>query len=150
MYFEKIIPILESAIGPVIIISGVGLLLLSMTNRFGRIIDRSRNLAESLEDDSVNMTHHIKEQMIILMRRARLLRMAIALISLSLLFDAVLIIALFLFALINFEGTIIVISLFIGCMVSLIVGLIYFIVDINSSLSALKLETNIKAVVVNK
>jgi hypothetical protein len=150
MYFEKIVPILQLAIGPVIIISGVGLLLLSMTNRFGRIIDRSRILAESAENDSVNIKHHIKEQMIILMQRARLLRLAIAFISLSLLFDALLIIALFLFALINFEGTIIIISLFIGCMASLIVGLLYFIVDINSSLSALKLETNINGTAVNK
>ena len=150
MYFEKIIPILQLAIGPVIIISGVGLLLLSMTNRFGRIIDRSRILAESAENDSVNITHHIEAQMIIMMRRARLLRLAIAFISLSLLFDALLIIALFLFALINFEGTIIIISLFIGCMVSLIAGLVYFIVDINSSLSALKLETSIDGVALKK
>ena len=150
MHFDKIIPILQLAIGPVIIISGVGLLLLSMTNRFGRVIDRSRILAESAENDAVNMKHHIKEQMIILIRRARLLRLAIAFISLSLLFDALLIIALFLFALIDLDGTITIIVLFIGCMVSLIVGLLYFIVDINSSLSALKIETNINGITVNQ
>jgi hypothetical protein len=31
----ELIPILQIAIGPVILISGVGLLLLSMTNRLG-------------------------------------------------------------------------------------------------------------------
>ncbi len=150
MHFEKIMPIPQLAIGPVIIISGVGLLLLSMTNRFGRIIDRSRILAESAERESVNKTHHIKEQMIIMMRRAHLLRLAIAFIFLSVLFDAPLIIALFVFALLNFKGTIIIISLFVGCMVSSIVGLLYFIVDINRSLSVLKLETNFNGIVINK
>jgi hypothetical protein len=39
---EQIIPELQDAIGPVILISGVGLLLLTMTNRLGRAIDRAR------------------------------------------------------------------------------------------------------------
>ena len=36
---HELIPVLQVAIGPVILISGVGLLLLTLTNRFGRIID---------------------------------------------------------------------------------------------------------------
>ncbi|MSU48902.1 MAG: DUF2721 domain-containing protein [Opitutus sp.] len=40
----QLVPILQLAIGPVILISGVGLLLLTMTNRFGRLLDRSRLL----------------------------------------------------------------------------------------------------------
>ena len=40
----ELIPILQIAVGPVILISGVGLLLLSMTNRLGRAIDRARIL----------------------------------------------------------------------------------------------------------
>ena len=44
----ELIPILQSAVGPVILISGVGLLLLSMTNRFGRVVDRARILAGSI------------------------------------------------------------------------------------------------------
>jgi hypothetical protein len=37
------IPVLQVAIGPVILISGVGLLLLTLTNRYGRTIDRRGN-----------------------------------------------------------------------------------------------------------
>jgi len=36
----ELIPVLQVAIGPVVLISGIGLLILSMTNRFGRVIDR--------------------------------------------------------------------------------------------------------------
>jgi uncharacterized protein DUF2721 len=45
MPLKEPVPILEIAIGPVIPISGVGLLLLSMTNQFGRVIARSRQLS---------------------------------------------------------------------------------------------------------
>ncbi len=41
---KELIPVLQVAIGPVILISGVGLLLLSMTNRLSRVIERARNL----------------------------------------------------------------------------------------------------------
>jgi hypothetical protein len=44
----ELIPVLQMAIGPVILISGVGLLLLSMTNRLGRVIDRARLLYREL------------------------------------------------------------------------------------------------------
>ena len=144
MHLEIVVPILQLAIGPVIVISGVGLLLLSMTNRFGRVIDRSRILAERKEDESAYDPHHIKEQLLVMMRRARLLRLAIAFVSISLLLDVLLIITLFLMALIKYEGAIITVAIFIGCMVSLILGLLYFIADINLSLSALKLETNVE------
>jgi hypothetical protein len=48
----ELIPVLQIAIGPVILISGVGLLLLSMTNRLGRAIDRSRVLCQELSTEA--------------------------------------------------------------------------------------------------
>jgi len=143
MHLEQIVPILQLAIGPVIVISGVGLLLLSMTNRFGRIIDRSRILAVSKHKGSAaDGIHNIDEQLQIMTRRARLLRAAIAFVSISLLLDSLLIITLFLVELIGFNGTLLIITLFICCMLALIIGLLYFIADINVSLAALKLETS--------
>ena len=50
MQATELTPILQAAVGPVILISGVGLLLLSMTNRFGRVADRSRQLGEALRN----------------------------------------------------------------------------------------------------
>ncbi|MEO6486667.1 MAG: DUF2721 domain-containing protein, partial [Thermoanaerobaculia bacterium] len=48
MNASRPLPTLQLSIGPVILISGVGLILLSMTNGFGRVIDRSRLLAQDL------------------------------------------------------------------------------------------------------
>ncbi len=144
MTLDQIVPVLQLSIGPVILISGAGLVLLSVTNRYGRVIDRSRSLAEALRSVSPGETERFRSQIMILIRRARLLRMAIAFISASLLLAAVLIIALFLVALLNLHAVYLIIILFTACMISLILGLVVFIVDVNVSLSALKLEVDVK------
>lgn len=133
MTLQDLVPILQVAIGPVILISGVGLLLLSMTNRFGRIIDRSRQLTRDRHPGST-------EQISILLRRAHLLRAAIALAALSVLLAALLIIGLFLGVLFSAGLAHIVAALFITCMISLIGAILLFIADLNLSLTALKLE----------
>ncbi|MEI7728228.1 MAG: DUF2721 domain-containing protein [Verrucomicrobiota bacterium] len=144
MNFHALIPILQTAIGPVILISGVGLLLLSMTNRFGRVIDRSRQLAESLRKTPEPQGGRLSAQLQILFRRARLVRLAITLATISVLLAALLIIALFLIALFQLELGLLITILFIACLGSIIASLLVFLQDINLSLVALKLETDIK------
>ena len=144
MHLTDLVPILQMAIGPVILISGVGLLLLSMTNRLGRVIDRSRLLAESFRKASTGDRPRLVAQLKILSRRAHLVRLAIILATLSMLLAAVLVIALFLAALFGIELGVVVVILFAGCMGSLIASLIVFILDINLSLSALTLEVSLE------
>ena len=140
MRLIDLVPILQVAVGPVILISGVGLLLLSMTNRLGRVIDRSRLLAEARRKADAQDRSRFESQLQVLSRRARLVRLAIILAALSVLLAAVLIIALFLAALVRWEIGIFVVSLFVGCMMSLIGSVIVFIADVNLSLSALSLD----------
>lgn len=131
---------LQTAIGPVIVISGVGLLLLSMTNRFGRIIDSARRLTEAGRKASEARGGLINMQLQILSRRGRLVRTSITLASVSVLLAAMLVIALFLGALFRVECAVLITALFILCMASLIAALAFFIRDINLSLSAVELE----------
>jgi len=138
--FHEIVLVLQVAIGPVILISGVGLLLLTMTNRLGRAIDRSRQLVRELPERTGADREYLLAQVVIIYRRARLLRMTIALAALSVLLAAVLIIALFLTALMKWEQGQAVSLIFIACLGSLIASLITFIYDIHLSLVALKLE----------
>ncbi|MCL4218971.1 MAG: DUF2721 domain-containing protein [Candidatus Hydrogenedentes bacterium] len=140
MTVDDLIPVLQIAIGPVILISGVGLLLLSMTNRFGRVIDRARVLTDVLRGSPQEHRPRLIPQLRILSRRARLVQLSIIFASLSVLLAAFLIIALFLTALINIDQTLLIVIIFIGCMTSLILSLILFIMDINLSLNALELE----------
>ena len=137
MTLADLVPILQLAIGPVILISGVGLLLLSMTNRFGRIIDRSRLLARDLAAAQPADSARIQAQLGILARRARIVRAGIALATVSVLLAALLVIGLFLAALRHLPLAALLVVLFILCLLSLIASLLLFISDLNLSLRAL-------------
>lgn len=137
---HELIPVLQVAIGPVILISGVGLLLLTLTNRYGRTIDRSRQLVGELRECSGADRQRLDGQVEILYRRARLIRLSILLAGVSALLASLLIIVLFLTALWKLEVGLLLSLLFIACMVSLSGSLVAFIRDINLSLVALKLE----------
>jgi len=136
----ELIPVLQTAIGPVILISGIGLLLLIMTNRLGRTIDRTRELSALLLTATGDSQKLLQEQLRIFWRRARLIRTAIALASLSALAAAILVILLFFTALLQWSSGWLIIILFSICLLCLIGSLILFIRDINQSLTALKLE----------
>jgi hypothetical protein len=136
----QLIPVLQTAIGPAILISGLGLLLLTMTNRLGRTIDRARILADEFSAATETNRNKVSAELQILWRRARLIRLAIALASMSALAAAILIIVLFFTALWKLETGWLIGGLFIVCMVCLIGSLGVFIHDINQALAALKLE----------
>jgi hypothetical protein len=141
MNLKDLVPVLQLAIGPVIVISGVGLVLLSMTNRYGRVIDRSRHLADDVRDaGGGGAAARAATQLAILVRRARLLRLSIILASTSLLLAAMLIIGLFVTALSGAENATAIVVLFAGCLLSFIASLAIFIYDINLSLAALEVE----------
>jgi hypothetical protein len=138
--FRELVAILQASIGPVILISGVGLLLLSMTNRLARTVDRSRELADVLRQAPEAHRQRYTEQIRVLYQRARLVRSAISFATLSVLFAAILIISIFLSTFFHLEVVLLVVVLFICCMVSLIVSLAFFMRDINLALAALKVE----------
>ncbi len=133
---SNIIQTLQTAIGPMILISAIGLLLLTMTNRLGRTIDRARHLATIEPGDGIALDG----QLPVLFHRARILRRAILWATASALCGALLIIGIFISALLGVFPPWLIVPLFSGAMVSLIVSLIFFMSDINLSLRALKVE----------
>ncbi len=137
---ESLIPTLQLAIGPVILISGVGLLLSCMNHRIARVIDRARlvaNECEVAENEELEVCYSKLE---ILSQRARILRASIALAACSVLLVAVLVSLLFCGALLRLEIAGVIVVLFVGCMCSLIGSLVFFIRDVNLSLKALWLD----------
>jgi hypothetical protein len=137
---QQLIPVIQTAVGPVILISGVGLLLLSMTNRFGRVVDRSRLLARELPQAGAPEREQLAVQLGILYRRAKIIRLAIILATASVLLAGLLIISLFLAALLQVEAALLVTICFILCVASLIGSLIVFLLDLQVSLTALRVE----------
>lgn len=140
MPLRDLIPVLQVAIGPVILISGVGLLLLAMTNRYARIIDRTRQLRQELPQVGGGQRAVDLAQLRVLLEQARLLRSALALAATSVLLASILVIAVFLGALLNLSSAGVVVTLFVSCLLSLILSLGFFLRDINLSLRALRLE----------
>ncbi len=139
---SQLIPILQLATGPVILISGIGLLLLSFTNRLGRLIDRSRHLyrEKTAQPDRAQLAH-IEEQIALLDRRADLLRRVITLAGTAVLLVSVLILVLFLSVLFHVELGLLLIALFAPARIRLIASMIGFLREIHLSLEAVRLET---------
>lgn len=140
MVLEELIPVLQVAIGPVILISGVGMLLLTMTNRLGRTIDRSRQLVALLRDCDEQERNRSMAQLKILWQRAQLLRTAITLATLSALLAALMVLGIFFSVLLNWPLGWLISAFFVGCLVAVIGSLVYFLRDINKTLHALALE----------
>jgi hypothetical protein len=137
----SLVPILQLSIGPVILISGVGLLLLTLTNRFGRMLDRTRfiksEMSGPLEPPAVAK---LQAQIDILQRRAIILRRSITLAAVTVLSAAVLILVLFVAALLRLEWGLLIIVIFAVGQVALIGSMIAFIREMNLSLEAVRLE----------
>ena len=138
----QLIPVLQLATGPVILISGVGLLLLSFTNRLGRLIDRSRLLhRERMSGPGPAQLSLLEAQLNLIDRRAGILRRAITLAGLTVLLVSVLILVLFLAALFQLELGSIIIALFALALLALIGAMLGFLREITLSLEAVRLET---------
>ncbi len=137
---QQLIPVIQTSVGPVILISGIGLLLLSMTNRLGRIIDRSRLLVEALPKAAAAEQKHLTAQLAVLYQRAKIIRLVIILSTTSVLLAGLLVISLFFAALLQLESAFFVILCFILCMAALIASLLLFLIELQMSLRALRLE----------
>jgi hypothetical protein len=136
----ELIRILPASIAPVIVISGVGLVLLSMTNRYSHVIDRARELIKELDAQDDQHRNLLQNQVHIIYRRARVLRLAIILGSASILFVALTVLALFAGQVIGATVDYVSVPCFGLCLLALLGSLFFFIRDVTISLRALELE----------
>lgn len=139
----QLVRILSASIAPVIVISGVGLLLLSMSNRYGRVIDRARELGKDLNlaaAQEATRRRQLVEQVDITYRRARLLRAAIIASSLCIVFVALTVLSLFAGQILRQELDYVSVPFFGFGLLSLLASLYFFIQDVSISLVALELE----------
>jgi hypothetical protein len=136
-WFAKL---LQLSVIPVVLISGVGLLLLSFTNRIARTIDRSRALAKEMRSISDEEQIQANEQLKILIRRSEYLRAAISFAALSILFASLMITGLFFLLFLQWPTEHFVLLCFFISVLSIIGSMGLFLMDIFLTLKALKLE----------
>jgi hypothetical protein len=137
---DQVTRVLQMSISPVALVSGVGLLLLSMTNRVGRTTDLVRALAREARSASRDEREVIAAQIRILYQRSNTLSFSIGLAVTSILCTTVIVFCLFAISFFHVRLELLVMWLWIGGMAALIVSLGLFLRDNMLILRALRLE----------
>jgi len=137
---ESLLPTIQLSITPVILITGLGSLLLTMTNRMGRVVDRTRILAGQARAAVGKERDHIEGQLRILYRRAKIVRLAVTLGAASMFCSGLLVVAIFGNAVLGANIASGILGLFVMSILLLLGALGAFLRDIFLSLNALGLE----------
>jgi len=135
-----LLKIIQASIAPVVLISGVGLLLLTLSARLGRIVDRTRIVASDRRRAVDADRAMLNTQLEVLRSRARLIRFALALSATSVALVSLLIIGLFLGLLLDLNMTVPCTILFIGSLLSLVTAMLVFVRELFEALTALDLS----------
>jgi len=139
---SSLLPIIQLAITPVILISGMGALMITLTNRMARIVDRTRELAERIPEADADERAHLEDQLDIMWSRTLMIRRAVTSNGLSMLVSCLLIVVLFATAMFDWNMRAVVLLLFAASIVLLTASLVDFLRDIFVSLHALGLQVD--------
>ena len=140
MDIAALLVVLQTSLAPCVFISGVGLLVLSMTNRLGRPLDRIRALTVELRVAEGEHRRVLLEEVDILYRRAKLLQAAVTLAVLSIFFVSTIILSLFITATFNAGLEVLIEILFSASLICLVLSLALFVWDIQLGLNSIRIE----------
>jgi len=130
--------VIQLAVAPVFLLTGVGAILGVMANRLARIVDRARVLELKLGDAKDADRAELEQRLRNLSRRARLISHAIALcVSTAVLICSV-IIVLFLGEFLSFEATAPAAVLFIAALLSFLLALVWLLREVFLATRTLK------------
>ncbi len=122
--------VIQLAVAPVFLLTGVGAILSVLINRLARVVDRFRALECELLKAQETATGAIRDEMSLLSQRARMIHWAIGLCTSCALFVCLVIGLLFLGAMIDMRLSTPISILFIVAMLALVAGLLCFLREI--------------------
>jgi len=128
--------IIQLAVAPVFLLSGVGVTLTLFTNRLARIVDRARLLEDQLAADPRRDLH---EALAVLAQRARYINYAIALGTISGALVTITVILLFTAALLGNNLTLLIAVVFSVAMLTLTASLLVFFVEVRYATTTLRI-----------
>ena len=128
--------IIQLAVAPVFLLSGVGVTLTLFTNRLARIVDRARLLEDQLAADPHRELH---EALAVLAQRARYINYAIALGTISGALVTITVILLFTAALLGNNLTLLIAVVFSVAMLTLTASLLVFFVEVRYATTTLRI-----------
>lgn len=132
--------VIQLAVAPVFLLTGVGSVLSVLTNRVGRIVDRTRLLESRLSagEGESSASAGIRCELALLSRRIRVINWAISLCSLCALLICTVIVSLFVGTLVGLDFHIFIATLFIIAMIALILALLFFLREIYLATASLR------------
>jgi hypothetical protein len=133
--------VIQLAVAPVFLLSGIGAMLAVMTNRLSRVIDRARTLETRLDAGPPAAVVALQTELGVLARRAKLVSRAITLCTTTALLICTVIAVLFLSAFIRFDTSIPIALLFIAAMTTFFLGLLWFLREIFLATASLRFRT---------
>lgn len=140
MELTFLIQTLQASIAPCVLISGFGFLILTMSNRLGRSIDRIRELKSEMDREVGAAKKRLKEQVKILFERCKLLQLAITLIILSIFSVSLIVLSIFFSLKFNLPLRNFIEICFTLSLVLMMFGLSCFLLDIRKGLISVKIE----------
>jgi hypothetical protein len=130
--------VIQLAVAPVFLLTGIGAMLAVMTNRLARIVDRSRVLELEVPADAVAV-ELLEAELRALSFRGKYVNHAITLCTITALLISSVIAILFLGAFVEFDASLPVAVLFVTAMLVFIVALIYFLKEILLATSSIRI-----------
>ncbi len=122
--------IIQLSVAPVFLLTGIASILVVLTNRLARIVDRSRWLAQQLASSHGEHAHEYRRERRLIARRIRINYVAIGLCIGSALLVCAVIALLFLGSLFAARLEAVVAVVFVVCMVSLVAALTCLLLEV--------------------
>ncbi len=133
--------VIQLAVAPVFLLLGIGSILVVLTNRLSRVIDRARIIGLRLEGASPVLQKATDAELGALSRRAKLINRAITLCTITALLVCTVIVILFLSAFLHFDASLWIALLFITAMLAFFFGLLSFLREIFIATANLRIGT---------
>lgn len=136
---QEIAHVIQLAVAPVFLLTGIGSLLAVLTNRLARIIDRARLLEGHFDSSTGEYKSLVGTDLDTLSRRARHTNRAIILCTLSALLVCLVIASLFISAFYAADISRFVAILFVLAMLGLTMGLLFFLREVQLATASLRI-----------
>jgi CBS domain containing-hemolysin-like protein len=142
---ENVAHLIQLALGPVFLISGVGITLSMLTARLARIVDRARTLEDRREalTDPARIAD-IDQDLRYIVRRTRYINGAIIMSTLSAFFTALVVTLLFASAFSPLNVGAIIAILFVVSMLGLVTSFAMFLVEVRIATRSLRIGGKIR------
>jgi Protein of unknown function (DUF2721) len=130
--------VIQLAVAPVFLLTGIGAILSVLSGRLGRVIDRYRVLDVMRGEERAAR----ETEMGTLLRRARWIHLAITLCTICALLVCIVIAALFIGSELGKDSSTVIAVLFTGAMLAMIIGLMCFLREIAIATGTIARETS--------